>query len=296
MSCTRPSERGGRPASPSSSTTSSACAPSTVSRARWSPQDGAPVPAATGAVRAHGAASLSDPDRQGLHHPARSRQVQGAAARISAAWSRPPPILRRAAAVRHDRRHPQCRPGECARHAQHPRRALGHLPRRFRPASLRGSASARRAAGLRVSSAGCPTRSSARPSSTPPTGATPISRRCRCTASCSRSRTRFDTKDMRSTGGGDARYDIDFPGARPRAGRAAPQQGRDHLRQGGQHRIQRARRRPRRPPPARQGAALDASAISAAPGAAIPPTPTTRRARPRSARARDRRCRSAPTW
>ena len=31
----------------------------------------------------------------------------------------------------------------------------------------------------------------------------------------------FDTKDMRSTGGGDARYDIDFPGARPRAGRAA---------------------------------------------------------------------------
>ena len=35
-------------------------------------------------------------------------------------------------------------------------------------------------------------------------------------------------------------------------------------------------------------------AISAAPGAAIPPIPTTRRARPRSARARDRACRSAP--
>ena len=68
----------------------------------------------------------------------------------------------------------------------------------------------------------------------------------------------FDTKDMRSTGGGDARYDIDFPGARSRAGRAAAQQGRDHLRQGGEHRIQRARRRSGRPPQARQGAAVDA--------------------------------------
>ena len=36
------------------------------------------------------------------------------------------------------------------------------------------------------------------------------------------------------------------------------QQGRDHFRQGGQHRIQRARRRSRRPPHARQGAAVGA--------------------------------------
>ena len=68
----------------------------------------------------------------------------------------------------------------------------------------------------------------------------------------------FDTKDMRSTGGGDARLRHRLPGARPCAGRAAAQQGRDHLRQGGQHRIQRPRRRSRRPPQARQGAAVDA--------------------------------------
>jgi amidase len=43
----------------------------------------------------------------------------------------------------------------------------------------------------------------------------------------------FDTKDMRTTAGGDAAYDI----ARPCAGRATAQQGRDHLRQGGVHRI-----------------------------------------------------------
>src|SRR5882724_9430391 len=55
----------------------------------------------------------------------------------------------------------------------------------------------------------------------------------------------FDTKDTRSTGGGDAAYDIDFP-------------ARDHLRQGGEHRIQRPRRRSRRPQQARQGAAVNA--------------------------------------
>ena len=68
----------------------------------------------------------------------------------------------------------------------------------------------------------------------------------------------FDTKDMRSTGGGDARLRHRLSGARPRAGRAAAQQGRDHLRQGGEHRIQRPRRRSGRPPQARQGAAVDA--------------------------------------
>ena len=56
----------------------------------------------------------------------------------------------RAAAVRHDRRHSERRPGERARHAQHPRRALGDVPRRFRPASVDRAAAARRAAGLRI--------------------------------------------------------------------------------------------------------------------------------------------------
>ncbi len=68
----------------------------------------------------------------------------------------------------------------------------------------------------------------------------------------------FDTKDMRSTGGGDAALRHRLPGARPCAGRAAAQQGRDHLRQGGEHRIQRPRRRSGRPQQARQGAAVDA--------------------------------------
>ena len=41
--------------------------------------------------------------------------------------------------------------------------------------------------------------------------AIPIWRRCRCMALSFRSKISFDTKDMRSTGGGDAAYDIDFP-------------------------------------------------------------------------------------
>ena len=44
----------------------------------------------------------------------------------------------------------------------------------------------------------------------------------------------FDTKDMRSTGAADARYDMDFP---------ARDHTRDHLRQGELHGIQRPRPR-----------------------------------------------------
>ncbi len=85
---------------------------------------------------------------------------------------------------------PERRPGQRARHAQHPRRALGHLQGRFRPASVarRRCRPARRRCAS--SSASSPTRWSAPPSSTRHTAAIPISRRCRCTASCSRSRTR----------------------------------------------------------------------------------------------------------
>ena len=49
-----------------------------------------------------------------------------------------------------------------------------------------------------------------------------------------------------------------FPGARSHPRRAAAQQGRDHLRQGGEHRIQRPGRRSGRAAHAREGAALDA--------------------------------------
>jgi hypothetical protein len=57
----------------------------------------------------------------------------------------------------------------------------------------------------------------------------------------------FDTKDMRSTGGG----------ARSRAGRAAARQGRHHLREGREHGVQRAGRQPRGTPPAGRRAAVD---------------------------------------
>ena len=62
----------------------------------------------------------------------------------------------------------------------------------------------------------------------------------------------FDTMDMRTTAAADARYDIDFPGARPHARRPAAAEGRHHLRQGGEHGIQRHSRRPGRTPRARE--------------------------------------------
>ena len=143
-------------------------------------------------------------------HPARSRQVPGPAARI-----RPHGgdglRSRRAAAVRHDRRHPERRPGERARHAQHPRRALGDLPRRLRPASRRSGRCRPARRRCASTSASCPTRSSARPSSTRPTAAIPISRRCRCTASCSRSRTRSTPRTCARPAAATRAYDIDFP-------------------------------------------------------------------------------------
>ena len=45
-------------------------------------EDGAPVPEATGAVRAMAPLRFPTAHRQGLHGPARSRQVHGAAPRI----------------------------------------------------------------------------------------------------------------------------------------------------------------------------------------------------------------------
>ena len=97
------------------------------------------------------------------------------------------------------------------RHAQHPRRALGHLQGRVRPASVawaRCRPARRRCAN---SSAISPTRWSAPPSSTRNTAAIPISNKMPMYGVVFSFKDPFDTKDMRSTGGGDARYDIDFP-------------------------------------------------------------------------------------
>ena len=152
-------------------------------------EDGAAVAEAKGTVRAGAPLQVPDADGEGVHHPARSRQIQRPADRIRADGA---DCLRseRAAAVRHDRRHSQRRAGQRHRHAQHPRRALGHLQGRVRQASIargRCRPARRRSANTSASS---PTHWSAPPSSTRNTAATPISKKCRCTAWCSRSRTR----------------------------------------------------------------------------------------------------------
>ena len=172
-------------------------------------EDGAPVPAATGAVRAMAPLQLSDRNRQGVDDPARSRQVQRAAARIRPHGAdRLRPVG--AAAIRHDRRHPQRRPGQRA----------GHL-------NIRGERSVT-----------CRGDFDRHPSDGPlPPGAPPVcemfrqqpdalERAAELDAHYGRNpdleampmygvvfsfKDPFDTKDMRSTGGGDAAYDIDFP-------------------------------------------------------------------------------------
>ena len=255
-------------------------------------EDGAPVAAATGAVRARAPLRFPTETVKASDDLPRSRQVSGPAARI-----RPHGADRLrpfgAAAIRDDRRQAQCRPAQCARHPQHPRRAFGDLPRRVRPAPLRGAAAARRAAGLRAFSQ-------------TPRCARTRRRARRDLRAQSRSRQDADVRrrllvqgpvrhqghahDRRRRRGLRHR----FPGARPCAGRAIAQQGRDHFRQGGLHRIQRPRRRSRRPAHSPKRCCRRCSAISAAAGAATRPTPTTRRAPPRWGRARARASRSAP--
>ncbi|MEJ0069765.1 MAG: amidase family protein [Pseudomonadota bacterium] len=105
----------------------------------------------------------------------------------------------------------------------------------------------------------------------------------------------FDTKDMRSTGGGDAAYDIDFPardhvlveqlrnkGAIIFAKAVNTEYKRTGWRSG------RADHKPEQVLPSTLG-------YQRSSWAEIPRIPTIRRARHRSARAPDRPCRSAPT-
>ena len=173
-------------------------------------QDGAPVAASERRGAGRRSAQVPDRDRHGLDDPARSRQVPGPAARI-----RPHGGDRleagRAAAVRHDRRHANagqlnaigtlnirgersvtCR-GEFDKHP-----SQGPLPPDAPPVCemfRRQPDALERAAELdkRV------------------TGRTPISTRCRCTASCSRSRTRSTPRTCARPAAATPRYDIDFP-------------------------------------------------------------------------------------
>ena len=201
-------------------------------------------------------AAVPDPDREGLDDPSELDKYQGPPieyGRMEATASDPSVQQQFGMIVGIAER----RPGQRHRHAEHPRRALGHLQGRVRQASIARSAAARRAAGLRI---------------LPPAA--------RCAGARRRAR-RAIRPQSRSQENADVRRGVlvqgpvrhqghaldrrrrrplrhGLPGARPRAGRAAPQQGRDHLRQGGEHRIQRPRRRSGRPQSARQGAALDA--------------------------------------
>src|SRR6202047_3865100 len=105
----------------------------------------------------------------------------------------------------------------------------------------------------------------------------------------------FDTKDMRTTAGGDAAYDMDFP-------------ARDHmlverLRDKGAIIFARRSAPNTTAAPAIPAAGISpkrccllCSAISARAGPATPPIPMTRRALRRWARVRARVCRSAPIW
>ena len=145
---------------------------------------------APGVVRAGSADALSHRDGESLGDPAGSGQVHGPAAGIRTHGADGVRSVG-AATIRHDRRHSQRRPGQCARHAQHPRRAVGHLPRRLRSPSRRTDRCRRARRRSAKCSASSPTRWNARPNWTPRMGRNPdLAKRCRCTASCSPSRTR----------------------------------------------------------------------------------------------------------
>ena len=174
-------------------------------------QDGAPVPEATGVVRAGAALQVPDPDGEGLDDPARSRQVPGAAARVRPHGGdrlRCPTVQQQFGMIVGI---PECRPAQRARHAEHPRRTLGHVQGRVRQASLARAAAARRAAGLRVLPPAARRAGARRRAGQACTGAIPISKRCRCTASCSRSRIRSTPRTCARPAAATRAYDIDFP-------------------------------------------------------------------------------------
>ena len=151
----------------------------------------------------------------------------------------------------------------CAASARSPARAT------FDKAPVGGSAAGRRA-GRCESSASCPTRSSGRPSSTPQYGRTPDLAAMPMYCIPFTFKDSFDTKDMRSTGGGDARTTSTSRRAITRwsssCATRAPSSTPRPIR-----RIQRAAPAiPAAPHPAKTCDAAGLRAISAAPGAALP--------------------------
>ena len=148
-----------------------------------------PRPGSDGRRARDGAPALPHRNRQGVHRPARSRQVQGPGPRIRAHGG-DRLRSRRAAAVRDDRR----RAGRADRSMRSPPSTSGGSVRS--PAGATSTAT-RRWARFRPARPPCArcsasfrTPSSVRRSSTPRTDAIPISSGCRCTGSSSRSRIR----------------------------------------------------------------------------------------------------------
>ena len=146
------------------------------------------MPPAQGPVRAGAPLDVSDangrrrysaPELRGLRRQAGRARPHGSFAVGS----------ERAAAVRHARRNSRLAPSQRALDVEPARRTLGDVPSRVRRAPVLRRRCRRRAPRCATSSGASPTRSSARPSSTRSTAATPISPRCRCTAPRSRSRT-----------------------------------------------------------------------------------------------------------
>ena len=164
-------------------------------------------------------------------------------------------------------------------------------------ASVGGRAAGRRAGGLR----GVPqaarrarARGGARRAST---AASPTWRRCRCTASRSRSRIRSTRRTcgrpaaaMRATTSTSRR-------AITRSSRSCAHKGAIIYAKAVHHRVQRARRRSRAARTSRQGPASSNLGYQRSTWAGNPSQPLRHHARRRrSARARDPACRSAPTW
>ena len=140
----------------------------------------------------------------------------------------------------HARRHSRRRADQRARDAEHPRRTLGHLQGQVRCASVDRTAARGRAGGVR----GIP----------PAARCARARRRARC-ASTARNpdlaalpmycvvaafKDPYDTKDMRTTSNNDVELRDGRAAVRFDARRAAARQGRDHLREVGRARIQRA--------------------------------------------------------
>ena len=292
----RPSSRGASPAAAWCRPISIARRPTTASPTRCVTKDGARHPEPRRHSAGRRAADVSDQDgRQSSTLLPDFDQYAGPPiefGRMEADCVR----SGRAAAVRDDRRAFPT-PARSTRSARSTSAASGRSPARATSTGTRRPGRCRPARPRSArSSASCRMRSSGRPSSTPSTAATPDLAAMPMYCVPFSFKDPFDTKDMRSTGGGDARYDIDFPARDHTLVAQLRQQGRHHLRQGEHDRIQ---RRAAGDPGGthlpdkvlRVDARLPAQHVGRQPVQRLRHDARSRR----SDRARDRACRSAPT-